>query len=99
MKTEEMIKILEEKGYKIEEQEHKFLEVQLSEDKYVLLKNKDGDILVGTWDNMEFLNDFNYLKEYDNGHFWINGEYNKFEFFYKGEWLVCNNRMPVRFLR
>lgn len=96
-----MIKALKEKGYEIKEPENKFLKIRYSEDKFTLLENMDGWELVKTWDNEKDLNDFEWFenKEINVGHFWINGNENKFEFFYKGKWLPCNEQMKVRFLR
>ena len=98
MKTEEAIKFLKEKGYKIEEPESRFLNVKFSDKNNVLLEDKWENILVSTW-LKEYLNDFEYFEKYNYGHFWINGKFNKFEFKYKGKWLECNNIMDVRFLR
>lgn len=99
MKTQEMIKALKEKGYKIEEPENKFLKVKYSEKKFILLENMNGLDLVKTWDIEEDLNDFEYFEKRNKGHFWINGDYNKFEFLYKGKWLICDEEMRVRFLK
>ena len=61
MKTEEMIKALEKKGYEIWESK-KFLNVKLSDMKGVLLRAESGRILVETWNNWtkDILNDFEY---------------------------------------
>ena len=99
MKTEEMIKILKEKGYKIEEPEPRFLEVQFSNEEHILLENEDNFPLVETWGSQKLLNNFEVLREQDFGHFIINGYMNNFEFFYKDEWLRCDTFMPVRFLK
>ena len=78
----------------------KFLEVRLSNYKDILLENKNGKVLVVTWyDDFKDLNDFKYFKEKNIGHFFINGDINKFEFLYKNKWLKCDDEMPVRFLK
>ena len=100
MKTEEMIKALKEKGYEIKEPESRFLKVKVSDRGEIFLIDENKNILVGTWDDIERdLNDFDYFVKHDYGHFWINGDINKFEFFYEGKWLKCNKEMNVRFLR
>ena len=63
MKTKEMIKALEKKGYKIEEPE-RFLKTKLSLKRGVLLEDKWGNLLVGTMgEKEEFFNDFEYFKK------------------------------------
>lgn len=99
MEIEEAITFLKEKGYKIEEPENRFVEVKYGGNRSILLKDLDGDVLVRTWYGEEYLNDFRYFKENDRGQFWINGDLNKFEFLYKGEWLICDKEMDVRFLK
>ena len=98
MKTEEAIKLLKEKGYKIEEPE-RFLKVRLSDRDNVFLTDNDGNIILASWRSEKDLNDFGYIKENNYGHFFIRGNVCKFEFYYKGEWLECDERMDVRFLR
>ena len=100
MKTEEMIKALEKKGYEIWESK-KFLNVKLSDMKGVLLRAESGRILVETWNNWtkDILNDFEYIQKYNLGQLWIRGDINKFEFVYNGEWIECDKLMDVRFLR
>ena len=92
-----MIKILKEKGYEIREPD-RLLKVQLCDKKYILLKDKYDNQLVETWDSRNFLNYFKYFKENNLGHFCIKGQYNKFEFFYKGKWVKYDEEMGVRFL-
>ena len=100
METEEAINFLKEKGYEIKEPESRFLKVKFSDRKDVFLQDEEGEDLVETWVNVEEdLNDFNYFKAKDYGQFWIRGHTNKFEFLYKDEWLVCDEDIPVRFLR
>ena len=101
MKTEEAINFLKEKGYEIKKTESRFLKVKFSDRKNVLLEDIWGNYLVGAWDNDNDLNNFEYfMKNNDDvGHFWIGGDVRKFEFLYKGEWLVCDEDMHVRFLR
>ena len=100
---EEAIKFLKEKGYEIEEQikePERFLKVKFSDRKDVFIEGEFENGLVETWVNVEEdLNDFNYFKAKDYGQFWINGNIQKFEFYYKGKWLECNETMDVRFLR
>ena len=98
MKTEEMIKELKEKGYEIKKPKNRFLEVKFSDRDNVLMDD-DGEILVQTWDDEKDLNDFGYLEKEDVGQFKINGNIHKFEFLYNDKWLICDNRMDVRFLR
>ena len=100
MKTKEMIKALEKKGYKIKEPESRFLKVKVSDRGEIFLIDENKNNLVRIWATMENrLNDFEYFEKEDAGHFWINGDACKFEFKYKGKWLECNNIMDVRFLR
>ena len=99
MKTEEAINFLKEKGYEIKEPETKFLKVEHSNIKNVLLENHKGHRLVETWIKKNTLNDFGWFEKNNRGHFHINGHINKFEFLYKNKWLKCNDYMPVRFLK
>ena len=94
-----MIKVLKEKGYKIEEPESRFLKVIFSDKKNVLLENFWKNSLVESWTDENNLNNLGKFEENDSGHFWINGGIRKFEFRYKEKWLECNEDMPVRFLR
>ena len=84
---------------KYKEPKSEFLEVKLSDAQNVLLEDKSGNILVETWSDEKNLNDFDYFKKNNRGPFWINGDFNKFEFLYKNKWLKCDERMEVRFLR
>ena len=99
MKTEEMIKVLKEKGYKIEEPESRFLKVKFSDRKDVFLMNDDGNIILSSWRSEKYLNDFKRYEDKNIRHFIISGEVSKFEFKYNGRWMECNGEMPVRFLR
>ena len=99
MKTDEMVKTLKEKGYEIKEPENRLLAVKFSDRKNVLLEDEDESSLVETWENKKDLNDFEYFKEDDCGHFWIGGMKRKFEFRYNGKWLICDDIMDVRFLK
>ena len=99
MNTDEMVTTLKEKGYEIEEPE-RILKVKFSDRDNVLLEDENCNILIESWrKDKKDLNDFNYLEENDYGQFWINGKFNKFEFYYKGKWLVCDDIMEVRFLK
>ena len=96
---EEMINFLKEKGYEIKKTESRFIEVQFSNRNNVLLEDGDGNGLIGAWRDEEFLNNFECFTDRNIWHFVISGEANKFEFLYKGEWLICDNSMPILFLK
>ena len=99
MNTDEMVKTLKEKGYEIEEPE-RFLKVKFSDRDNVLLEDENCNILVESWrKDKKDLNDFEYIQKHNDGQFWINGKFNKFEFLYNTKWLVCDKEMKVRFLR
>ena len=99
MKTEEAINFLKEKGYEIKKTESRFLEVQFSDMKAIFLQDGDGGDLIETYFDEKDFNDFEWFEEKNVGHFWIRGNIHNFEFLYKGQWIECDESMPVRFLK
>ena len=99
MEIKEAINFLKENGYKIEEPESRFLKVKFSDMDDIFLMSKKPKYLVGAWRDEEFLNNFECFTDRNIWHFVISGEANKFEFLYKGKWLVCDNSMPILFLK
>ncbi len=98
MKTEEMIKALEEKGYKIEEPKSRFAEVKFSKYQGVLLENKNSGILIDCICDEISLNDFEYLAR-GNGQFWINGNIQPVELKFNKKWIRFDGQIHGRFLR
>ena len=63
----------------VDEPTSRYAEVQFSEDKDVLLKDKRGCPLIGTRDAERDLNNFEYFDKNNVGHAWIQGDVCPFE--------------------
>ncbi len=99
MKTEEMIKALEEKGYKIEEPKNRFSKVKPSKDKNVLLENKNSEALIECLCDGISLNDSEWFNAYDAGQFFINGNIQPVELFINRKWIQVDKAIKGRFLK
>jgi len=96
MNKQKRIEELERELKKLKGQ--RFAKVQYSDRKYILLKSKDGNILVETWFNKKDLNDFDYFERENLGQFWIRGNWQPFEILLNGKWVRCSKYTRVRFL-
>jgi len=92
-KIEELKKFIEK-----EDKKQRFAEVQFSDKEYILLKDERGLGLVKTWIDKDCLNNFDYFKGENDGHFWIHGDTKPFEILLNGKWVYCDDYAPVRFL-
>jgi len=104
MEKNKLLQEIEEKSKEIIELKKKlennsrFAEVQFADEEYILLEVKNNFPLVETWLYQKDLNDFDWFKEENEGHFWIQGNVKPFEIFLEDKWVYCNERTLVRFL-